>query len=170
VRLPCSSSPPHDILVSSGFSSSIFCQPYVLTEDISLYVRSADERGAEGFQQLPSQAKPSTCNCSNDVMVCCLSLWQLLLCYWSWMKFTKQGTWSCCGFIGIPDLRLMGLSLMLRWLWLQRCDQSRPWSGLPVVMDRYSKAFVRASTACVVGDSKETFLWTDPWLDGRSLE
>jgi hypothetical protein len=76
----------------------------------------------------------------------------------------------CLGGLGIPDLKFMGMSLRLHWLWLQRCDKSRPWSGLLVVVDRISSVFFRASTTYVVGDGKETLFWADPWLDGRCLE
>jgi hypothetical protein len=73
------------------------------------------------------------------------------------------------GGLGIPDLRLMGMSLRLCWLWLWR-DRSRPWAGLPVVVGRVTKSFFRASTTCVIGDGEETLFWKDPWLDGRCLE
>jgi hypothetical protein len=73
------------------------------------------------------------------------------------------------GVLGIPDLRLKGMSLRFHWLWLQR-DRSRPWVGHPVVVDRVTVAFFRLSTACVDGDGEETLFWKDPWLVGRCLE
>jgi hypothetical protein len=45
------------------------------------------------------------------------------------------------GGLSFPDLRVMGLALRLRWLWLQRCDGSRPWAELPIATNSMSKAF-----------------------------
>jgi hypothetical protein len=73
------------------------------------------------------------------------------------------------GGLCIPDLRVMGLVLRLRWLWLQHCDDSRPWAELPVVMDNVSKAFFRASIVCLVGNGERTLFWEEPWLGGLNI-
>jgi hypothetical protein len=49
------------------------------------------------------------------------------------------------GGLDIPNLRVMGMSLWLRWLWLHWCNNSIPWSELSITIDKLSKAFFRAS-------------------------
>jgi hypothetical protein len=62
------------------------------------------------------------------------------------------------GSLDIPKLMVMGMSLRLRWLWLQWCDNSIPWSELSVNTDKLSKAFFRASITYQVGNGEETIL------------
>jgi hypothetical protein len=45
------------------------------------------------------------------------------------------------GGLGVLDLRLMGMALRLRWLWLQRTEPSRPWGTLPFKSDSLSQSF-----------------------------
>jgi hypothetical protein len=70
---------------------------------------------------------------------------------------------------GIPDLKLMGISLWLRWLWFQRYDRLRSWVGLPFKVDAMTNAFFKASIRCIVRDGSATLFWTDPWLDGHCI-
>jgi hypothetical protein len=74
------------------------------------------------------------------------------------------------GGLGIPDLRVMGMALRLRWLWMQWCDNAMPWLKLPVATDKLSKAFFKASIICRVGNGEGTLFWLDPWLDGWCIE
>lgn len=48
-------------------------------------------------------------------------------CTLSWQCITRP---SEVGGLGIPDLRTMGAALHLRWQWLKRTDDTRPWSKL----------------------------------------
>jgi hypothetical protein len=41
---------------------------------------------------------------------------------------------------------------------------------LPVQEDVVTRAFFKDSICCVLGDGANTLFWTDPWLQGHSLE
>lgn len=72
------------------------------------------------------------------------------------------------GGLGITDLRLAGFALQTRWLWLQRTDNSRAWSELPIKTDPEVQAFFRASMFSLVGDGNTTKFWDDRWVDGST--
>jgi hypothetical protein len=63
----------------------------------------------------------------------------------------------------------MGITLPVRWLWLQCAEEARPWSDLPVSSDPQIKAFFKASTIFELGDSRAFRSWTDPRINGRSI-
>lgn len=69
------------------------------------------------------------------------------------------------GGLGIADLRLTGYALQARWLWLQRTDNARAWSCLPLRVEPNVQAFFRASTYFQLGNGRTTLFWTDKWLD-----
>jgi hypothetical protein len=73
------------------------------------------------------------------------------------------------GGLGVPDLKLMGWALRLRWLWLQRVDQAKPWAAQPLHEDAVTMTFFNSSIRCVMGDSRSTWFWLDAWLDGHSI-
>jgi hypothetical protein len=73
------------------------------------------------------------------------------------------------GGLGVFNLKLMGVALRLRWLWLHRTDNSRSWSALPIQVDHTTQALFKASVKCVLGDGKSILFWSDPWLDGESI-
>lgn len=56
------------------------------------------------------------------------------------------------GGLGIRDLQRTGISLRVRWLWLQAIDQSQPWSHLQPPSDPEVLQFFRASTTWAVGN------------------
>lgn len=66
---------------------------------------------------------------------------------------------ACCrptemGGFGITDLKLAGYALQTRWLWLQKTDNNRAWSELPINTEPQVQAFFRASTFTVIDDGK----------------
>jgi hypothetical protein len=65
------------------------------------------------------------------------------------------------------DLRVQGIALQLRWLWLQRMDQL--WVPVLGKVDPITVAFFPASTRFSTGDGKSFFFWIDPWLDDVGL-
>jgi hypothetical protein len=71
--------------------------------------------------------------------------------------------WRC----GIFDLKLLGTTLRLRWLWLHCTDPTRSWSTLPLKEDSTIQAFLKVSIQCVLGNGKAVLFWTDPWLGDR---
>lgn len=74
------------------------------------------------------------------------------------------------GGLGIPNLKMQGHALRMRWEWLKRTDQSRTWLDLPDTPDRVAQQFFAASITCSLGDGHNIFFWTDKWLDGKSIE
>jgi len=81
---------------------------------------------------------------------------------------------TCCrptelGGLGITDIKLMGYALQTRWLWLQKADQDRAWSQLPIKTCPQVQAFFKASTYSVVGNGEQTFFWEDRWLNRESV-
>jgi hypothetical protein len=73
------------------------------------------------------------------------------------------------GGLGVLDLRLLGIALRIRWLWLQRADAGQPCLGLPLSADRETKAFFQASTSFVLGDGRSFKFWTNLWVQGRGI-
>ena len=65
-------------------------------------------------------------------------------CHVNWQRVSRP---ISLGGLGIRDSYRTGLSLRVRWLWLQRTDPSRPWSNLPIPHDADANAIFRASTS-----------------------
>jgi hypothetical protein len=73
------------------------------------------------------------------------------------------------GGLGIKDIKRLGLSLQMRWLWLQRTNPSRPRHDLPMKDNAMADAFFLASPKCIVGNGENALFWFDPWLDNRCI-
>ena len=73
------------------------------------------------------------------------------------------------GGLGIRDIQRTGISLRVRWLWLQRTDATRPWSHLHVPHDADASAIFRASTTWQLGAGDSCRFWTDHWISGSSV-
>ncbi|WVZ60837.1 hypothetical protein U9M48_010806 [Paspalum notatum var. saurae] len=61
------------------------------------------------------------------------------------------------------------IALQTRRLWLQRTDEHRVWSGLPIKVAAEVRAFFDASVVVQVGDGRRTLFWLDRWLGGKKL-
>ncbi len=72
------------------------------------------------------------------------------------------------GGLGIPDLRVAGFALRVRWLWLQRSGHPY-WSDLKAPVEQSVSDMFAASTFSILGDGQSTLFWTDRWIDGRSI-
>jgi hypothetical protein len=70
----------------------------------------------------------------------------------------------------VLDLKLTGIALQTRWLWLQQTDSQRAWSELPISVSNEVQAFFNASTYTVIGNGRNTQFWTGQWLHGRSIQ
>lgn len=68
------------------------------------------------------------------------------------------------GGLGIPDLRILGYALRLRWEWLRRTRPDSPWALLPASVEKRVSSIFRSSVVVVVGDGASTRFWTDNWL------
>lgn len=82
---------------------------------------------------------------------------------------------TCCrptemGGLGISDLRLTGYALQTRWLWLQKTDEERAWSQLPIRVSKEVRAFFKASTYTLLGNGQQTLFWEDRWIEGQGVE
>lgn len=76
---------------------------------------------------------------------------------------------SDLGGLGVPNLQIMGYALRMRWLWLEKADNKRPWSRLQDRVEPLVESMFRASIFMIVGDGKNTLFWTDKWIDGQSI-
>ncbi|KAM0899440.1 hypothetical protein ACQ4PT_021303 [Festuca glaucescens] len=86
-------------------------------------------------------------------------------CLVAWNKVCAPKEW---GGLGIPNLRMMNMALRARWLWLQRVDNTRPWSEFNIQVPSMVRQIFEGATYSVIGDGKSTFFWTDKWLpEGR---
>jgi hypothetical protein len=63
----------------------------------------------------------------------------------------------------------MGFVLCLRWLWLNRVDSDKTWSGYFFRAGRSAQAFFDASVTMKVGDGSRALFWLDRWLNGCSI-
>jgi hypothetical protein len=63
------------------------------------------------------------------------------------------------GGLGIPNLRLMGFTLCLHWLWLARVDSDKTWSGYFFRVDRSSQDLFDVSVIVQVGDGSCALFW-----------
>lgn len=68
------------------------------------------------------------------------------------------------GGLGLPDLRLMGYALRLRWEWLRRTDGDAFWASLPCKTEKTVAAMFDASVTVQVGDGATARFWYDSWL------
>ena len=73
------------------------------------------------------------------------------------------------GGLGIIDLQKFGYALRMRWLWLRRTDDQRPWLELPDKVEHIVEAMFQASIFVELGDGRKALFWSDRWLQGKSL-
>jgi hypothetical protein len=73
------------------------------------------------------------------------------------------------GGLGIPDLRILGYALRLRWEWLRRTRLESAWAALPSAPERKVSSMFKCSVTVEVGDGASTRFWTDSWLPGDPI-
>ena len=56
-----------------------------------------------------------------------------------------------------------------RWLWLQRTEDDRAWTALPIKIEPGVQALFNASVTVVVGNGSRTLFWRDNWINRRSV-
>jgi hypothetical protein len=88
-------------------------------------------------------------------------------CLVSWDAVAKP---TRLGGLGVKDLKLQGLALRVRWMWLRRTDPSRPWQGLPSLSDPEVDNVFQSLAKFQIGDWRKTFFWKDRWVNGQSAE
>jgi hypothetical protein len=87
-------------------------------------------------------------------------------CHVNWQRVARPIE---MGGLGVRDLERSSLALRLRWMWLDRTDDQRAWSGLGLQFNTLEKSFFFASTAVSVGNGRKARFWEDRWLLGRSI-
>jgi hypothetical protein len=98
----------------------------------------------------------------------------MIMFLWTGSDVVQKGkclvAWQCIerplhlGDLGVMNLKRLGMSLRLRWLWFRRTDPNRPWSSLPITKDKCTTAFFNASLKITLGNGKGVLFWFDPWL------
>jgi len=73
------------------------------------------------------------------------------------------------GGLGISDLKSLGWSLRMRWLWLQKTEPHRPWTALPFHVPEQVRVFFSMAVTSIIGDGANTLFWTDRWLNGQCI-
>lgn len=74
----------------------------------------------------------------------------------SWPMFCKP---KDLGGLDVSDLKLTRLALPTKWLWLQKVENERMWSQLPIKTALEVLAFFKASTFTAVGDEHQALFW-----------
>jgi hypothetical protein len=88
-------------------------------------------------------------------------------CLIAWQRVCQP---VCYGGLGIKNLHLQGLALRVRWEWLRRTDESRPWQGLPASKDQEARDVFDSLVKITVGNGAKTLFWRDRWLRGSRIE
>ncbi|GJN14674.1 hypothetical protein PR202_gb01529 [Eleusine coracana subsp. coracana] len=73
------------------------------------------------------------------------------------------------GGLGITNLRLAGIAMRTRWLWLQKTDQDHAWADLQLQVEPKVQALFNASVSVHIGDGQRTMFWTDRWINGKGV-
>jgi hypothetical protein len=71
--------------------------------------------------------------------------------------------------LGLLDLKKLNAALRARWLWFQKADADKPWSGIGFEVSPYATAIFNASVSVSVGDGGKTLFWEDPWIAGLTV-
>jgi hypothetical protein len=87
-------------------------------------------------------------------------------CLVAWVKVCRPPE---LGGLGISELKTLGWSLRMRWVWLQKTEPHRPWAALPIHVPDQVRAFFFAAVVSEIGDGANTLFWTDRWLHGQCI-
>jgi hypothetical protein len=99
--------------------------------------------------------------------------------FWTGTDIVQNGktlvAWSCVqcplhlGGLGVLDVRLLGVALRVRWLWLLKTDPDLVWTSLPCPSDSLTMALFEASVELHLGNGESFFYRTDAWFHGARL-
>lgn len=87
-------------------------------------------------------------------------------CMVAWQRICRPKEF---GGLGTLDLRIQGITLRLRWEWLKRTDDSRPWQGLSLTSDRKVQDAFDGLVHWEVGASDRALFWRDRWIHGARV-
>ncbi|XP_020170196.2 uncharacterized protein [Aegilops tauschii subsp. strangulata] len=71
--------------------------------------------------------------------------------------------------LGILDLSKHGLALRLRWEWLRRLDDSRPWQVLNLATDKQVQHTFNSLVKWEIRDGTGILFWKDRWVQGYTI-
>ena len=74
------------------------------------------------------------------------------------------------GGLGVIDLHRHGITLRMRWEWLRRHDDTRPWQGLMTLMDKDVSSAFSSMVHWQVGDGTKALFWKDRWISGSTVK
>jgi hypothetical protein len=72
-------------------------------------------------------------------------------------------------WVGISNLLYQSWALQAKWLWLEKTDPNKPWSGLDLPI-QHVKRFFTSSIVTRVGNGYNTLFWTGWLLDGSRIQ
>lgn len=84
----------------------------------------------------------------------------------AWSRVTRP---LHLGGLGVPNLEIM-VALRMRWLWLKKSEPEKPWAMWDMQFLEVVKAMFRISVMTIVSDGCSTLFWTDPWINGKSIQ
>ncbi|KAE8777949.1 hypothetical protein D1007_49236 [Hordeum vulgare] len=61
------------------------------------------------------------------------------------------------------------MSLMVRWEWLRRTGEERPWQGLKLIVDDDAREIFDSLVSISVGDGKKILFWQDRSINGKTV-
>ena len=67
------------------------------------------------------------------------------------------------------NLFKQGIALRLRWEWLKRTDDLRPWQGLNLMADKQVTMVFNNLVKWEVGNGRRVLFWKDRWINGSSI-
>ncbi|KAM0829110.1 hypothetical protein ACQ4PT_067085 [Festuca glaucescens] len=76
---------------------------------------------------------------------------------------------KCIGGLGLHNLKKLHAALRARWIWLQKTNASKPWSGMHFAVVPDAVAIFNASVRIHVRSGSHILFWEDPWLGGVNV-
>jgi hypothetical protein len=73
---------------------------------------------------------------------------------------------KCLGGLGFHNPRHLNTALRTRWLWFQKTDPTKTWSGLDLAINDTSRDLFNASMLISVGTGTPLLFWEDAWIGG----
>ena len=73
------------------------------------------------------------------------------------------------GRLGVHNLSVLGQVMRIRWQWMQRTWDARPWGRFHFQSNREERALFQASIMVKVGNGENTLFWEDRWLNSCSI-
>jgi hypothetical protein len=77
---------------------------------------------------------------------------------------------KCYGGQGIPDIRILGFALRLKWEWQKRAPDAPPWTRLPSKPEKMVDAMFSCAVHVELGDGASARFWIDAWLPAGQIK